>query len=103
MLSGRCSTSVGLSMYIMMISLISSLLKRLFEMSIQSLIVEGGAKLLQSFINAGLWDEARLICNEQLMIGNGLYAPALTNTVLQSQEQYLSDKVSYFRNTISSF
>ena len=33
----------------------------LFELNIQSLLIEGGTKLLQSFINEGLWDETRII------------------------------------------
>lgn len=32
----------------------------LYSLNIQSLIVEGGAKTLQSFIKADLWDEARI-------------------------------------------
>ncbi len=30
----------------------------LFEKNIQSMIIEGGAKTIQSFIDANLWDEA---------------------------------------------
>ena len=37
----------------------------LYEMNIQSVMVEGGAKLLQSFIEEGIWDEAWVISNEQ--------------------------------------
>ena len=44
----------------------------LYELKIQSVIVEGGAKLLQSFIDEGMWDEARVIKNEELIINNGL-------------------------------
>ncbi len=41
------------------------LLQSLFEMNIQSILVEGGAKTLQSFIDDNLWDEARVITNER--------------------------------------
>lgn len=68
----------------------------LYQLQIQSLIVEGGAKLLQSFIDKGLWDEARVIRNEELLISSGLNAPKLKNAVLQNQEKYLSDTISYF-------
>lgn len=36
------------------------LLDELARRKVQSLLVEGGARLLQSFIDAGLWDEARI-------------------------------------------
>ena len=46
-------------------------------MNIQSVLIEGGAKTLQSFIDAGLWDEARVITNEELIIENGIAAPEM--------------------------
>lgn len=49
---------------------------QLYLMDIQSLIVEGGAKTIQLFINAGLWDEARVFKGPQGW-GTGLKAPAL--------------------------
>lgn len=52
---------------------LSEILSDLHSQKIQSVIVEGGAKLLQSFIEKNLWDEARiLIGNKQL--SNGLKA-----------------------------
>ncbi len=75
---------------------ISSLLRSMYDFSIQSVIVEGGAKLLQSFIDAALWDEARVLRNEQLTISNGINSPDLRNAVLKNQEKYFSDTISYF-------
>jgi diaminohydroxyphosphoribosylaminopyrimidine deaminase / 5-amino-6-(5-phosphoribosylamino)uracil reductase len=49
----------------------------LFKLKIPSVIVEGGAKLLQSFIDADLWDETRVIVNQKLFIANGLSTPVL--------------------------
>ena len=43
---------------------------------IQSVIVEGGARTLDYFIEAGLWDEARII-RSPLMLGKGLKSPAI--------------------------
>ncbi len=45
-------------------SILQQIVASLFEMKIQSVLVEGGAKLLQSFIDEGFWDEARVITNE---------------------------------------
>lgn len=53
-------------------------MKELYERNIQSLLVEGGAKLLQSFINNGLWDET-IIEIGKITINNGIKAPILKN------------------------
>ena len=49
---------------------------QLYLMDIQSLIIEGGAKMLNLFILAGLWDEARIFTGPQIW-GSGLSAPVL--------------------------
>jgi diaminohydroxyphosphoribosylaminopyrimidine deaminase/5-amino-6-(5-phosphoribosylamino)uracil reductase len=41
-------------------NLVENILKALYEHPIQSLIVEGGKKTLELFLEAGLWDEARI-------------------------------------------
>ncbi len=56
---------------------LDALMQCLYENNIQSLIVEGGAKTLQSFIDAGLWDEARVEKNPRLKIGDGIMSPKL--------------------------
>jgi diaminohydroxyphosphoribosylaminopyrimidine deaminase/5-amino-6-(5-phosphoribosylamino)uracil reductase len=75
------------------------LLDSLFEMNIQSVLVEGGTKTLQSFIDAGLWDEARIIMNEKLVIENGIAAPEMKDFILEKQEKYFNDLVRYYRRT----
>ena len=75
---------------------LSTLLRSMYDLQIQSLIVEGGGILLQSFIDAGLWDEARIICNEELIIENGIKAPVLKKAMLQKREKYFSDTIRYF-------
>ena len=67
-------------------------------MNIQSLIVEGGSKLLESFIGEGLWDEARMICNEAMTIGEGVKAPVLKQQQLYNNMQVANDSISFFRN-----
>ena len=68
----------------------------LVDLDIQSVLVEGGAALLQSFINEATWDEARVITNNQLLIGEGLAAPQLKNAALISEEQVQSDTISFY-------
>jgi diaminohydroxyphosphoribosylaminopyrimidine deaminase/5-amino-6-(5-phosphoribosylamino)uracil reductase len=73
------------------------LLHSLFEMNIQSVLVEGGAKTLQSFIDNNLWDEARVIINEDLFIENGVAAPGLENCILEKKERYFGDGINYYK------
>jgi diaminohydroxyphosphoribosylaminopyrimidine deaminase/5-amino-6-(5-phosphoribosylamino)uracil reductase len=74
------------------------LLHALFEMNIQSILVEGGATLLQSFIDGGWWDEARIIINEEMDIAEGISAPVLSQNAPVKKERYFSDVIEYFAN-----
>ncbi|MBQ3732603.1 MAG: bifunctional diaminohydroxyphosphoribosylaminopyrimidine deaminase/5-amino-6-(5-phosphoribosylamino)uracil reductase RibD [Bacteroidales bacterium] len=51
-------------------------LDRMYQLNIQSVIVEGGKKTLEKFLEAELWDEARILVGNQ-MWGKGLKAPKL--------------------------
>ena len=64
---------------------IEEILADLYARGIQSLLVEGGAKLLQSFIDKGLWDEAR-IETAPLCLGQGTKAPTLKDEQLKSKQ-----------------
>ena len=66
---------------------LGEILADLRQRGIQSLIVEGGARLLQSFIDAGLWDEAR-IETAPFRLNRGVAAPVLTGALLQSTRDY---------------
>lgn len=46
-----------------------------YQLKLQSILVEGGAQLLQSFIDENLYDEIRVITNEKLFVTDGLDAP----------------------------
>ena len=72
----------------------------LYKLQLQSVIIEGGAKLLKSFIDENAWDEARVISNEELIIGNGLGAPVLKNSNLFEEQKIKSDSISFFRNAV---
>lgn len=65
------------------------ILDRLFEEHKQSLIVEGGAVTLNSFLSAGLWDEIRVETALDQVISEGTHAPELPgDLVLLSQKVY---------------
>jgi diaminohydroxyphosphoribosylaminopyrimidine deaminase/5-amino-6-(5-phosphoribosylamino)uracil reductase len=79
--------------------IVPALLHALYQRNINSVIVEGGAQLLQSFIAAGLWDEARIITNEQLTVADGLSAPQLINA-LQAEEKIIgTDRIVFYNNS----
>ncbi|HSV87071.1 MAG TPA: bifunctional diaminohydroxyphosphoribosylaminopyrimidine deaminase/5-amino-6-(5-phosphoribosylamino)uracil reductase RibD [Bacteroidales bacterium] len=46
----------------------------LHSLNIQSVLVEGGRQLLQTFIDEGLWDEARVMVGQQFF-GQGVKSP----------------------------
>lgn len=52
----------------------------LYKQQIQSLIVEGGSRLFQSFIAAHLWDEARVEINP-VKLFNGVEAPKFSGQI----------------------
>lgn len=55
---------------------LATILDTLYKHNIQSLLVEGGAALLNSFISQGLWDEARIFCSSK-KINKGIPAPTI--------------------------
>jgi len=81
------------------VSIIHQIVHALYQLKILSVLVEGGGMLLQSLIDEGLWDEIRIITNEELLIAEGIPAPSLTIGKLVSQETYLSDQVRYYENS----
>ena len=52
-------------------------LESLHSHQIQSLIVEGGARTLQSFLDKGLWDELRVETNFCMTVSDGTRAPLI--------------------------
>lgn len=80
------------------VSIIQQVLYALYQLKIQSVIIEGGAKLIQSFVAENAWDEARVITNEQLYLPDGLKAPEIGAAGLSFSETILSDRIDYYRN-----
>jgi diaminohydroxyphosphoribosylaminopyrimidine deaminase/5-amino-6-(5-phosphoribosylamino)uracil reductase len=68
----------------------------LFHHQIVSLIVEGGAKTLQTFINENSWDEARKFIGE-LEFNEGVNAPIIKGEI-SSEEKILTDLLHYINN-----
>lgn len=77
---------------------IDAILKVAYKEKLQSILVEGGAALLQSFINKGLWDEARIITNPGLTVPKGLSAPILPTVIPAKTEPIATDFLSTYIN-----
>ena len=59
--------------------------KILHKHKITSVLIEGGAKTLQSFIDAKLWDEVRVVTGKT-NFGDGLIAPKFTGKIVRTLE-----------------
>jgi len=84
---------------------LESILKCLYERNINSLLVEGGASILKSFIDAGLWDEANIEVSGQTIGNSGVKAPEislqLTDIKMFNQHQWIHLRNNHkkFRST----
>ena len=78
--------------------LTSQLLSALYALKMTSVMIEGGRVLLQSFIDAGLWDEARTITNESMTAGEGIASPFLRNEKWVRTERSGADTIRYYFN-----
>lgn len=70
-------------------------LQQLYELKIQSVIVEGGRKTLQRFIDSQLWDEARILVGSQLW-ESGVKAPLLDGICIK-EESIHDNTIRYVR------
>ncbi|WP_140939638.1 bifunctional diaminohydroxyphosphoribosylaminopyrimidine deaminase/5-amino-6-(5-phosphoribosylamino)uracil reductase RibD [Sphingobacterium lumbrici] len=68
-----------------------NILYQLYLMDVQSIIIEGGAKTLQMFIDAGLWDEARIFVSKESW-GAGMVSPKISG-VLEKKLQVSDDQL----------
>ncbi len=76
--------------------LIKNILQELHKQNIQSVIIEGGATTLQSFIDAKLWDEARIFtANKEL--NDGVKSPNIEGQML-FETALEGDKLDIIKN-----
>lgn len=68
-------------------NIIPQILEWLYVREVQSVIVEGGQHLLQSFIDQGLWDEAHVYYGNTFFV-KGVAAPRLPVAPLQSENMH---------------
>ncbi|OFX21572.1 MAG: riboflavin biosynthesis protein RibD [Bacteroidetes bacterium GWA2_31_9b] len=74
----------------------NQLFAALIKRNIQSVIIEGGAKVLNYFINQVLWDEARVFIGEK-QFGLGVKAPVLEKRIFL-EEKFGNSKLLLIKN-----
>ena len=73
-------------------------LESLHAHGVQSLIVEGGTKTLQSFLVQDLWDEIRVETNLTMTVSGGTRAPQLpANCVVSGSRQWGESQIVTYR------
>ena len=78
---------------------LNQIMKELYQRNIQSLLVEGGSQLLQSFIDNELWDEAYIEkCPKRLY--SGVKAPEISNNFSYSTEEHFGRQIWYYVHRI---
>jgi len=73
---------------------LNEIMNELYNLQIISIMVEGGKKLLDSFIESGLWDEARVFTG-RAKFGDGIVAPELGPEPFEQTEYHGSKLESY--------
>ena len=75
------------------------IMEELYQRNIQSLLVEGGSQLLQSFIDNELWDEAYIEkCPKRLY--SGVKAPEISNNFSYSTKEHFGRQIWYYVHRI---
>lgn len=69
----------------------------LYSSNIQSIIIEGGQILLQSFIDSNFWDEARVFVGHNFFY-QGKKAPILKNSTLTQKQKFNKSSLLFFEN-----
>jgi len=77
--------------------LIKNILIELHKQEIQSVIIEGGSKTIQSFIDKKMWDEARIFTSNK-KIYDGIKPPRIKKKII-TKETIGSDQLEIIQNT----
>ncbi len=75
---------------------LENLLEDLHKRNFQSVLIEGGAKTIQNFIDAGLWDEARVF-QSSACFSAGISSPQLKGATFDGKEDIMGDTLTYFK------
>ena len=73
-----------------------SILEKLFQNNIQSIIIEGGKQTLETFINKSLWDEAQIFISQKIL-NEGVKSPNITGNI-SHQNKIDNNQLTIYRN-----
>lgn len=76
---------------------LETMIQELYQQNIQSVLVEGGAKTLDYFLQAGLWDQVTVF-KSQTTFGSGLKAPQMNITPVKNL-LFATDQVLIYENS----
>jgi len=68
----------------------------LYQEQLQSIIIEGGTRTLESFISQNLWDEARIFRGKTIFT-EGIKAPSMRGNIM-SETRILEDQLILLKN-----
>ncbi|WP_124979959.1 bifunctional diaminohydroxyphosphoribosylaminopyrimidine deaminase/5-amino-6-(5-phosphoribosylamino)uracil reductase RibD [Nonlabens xiamenensis] len=79
---------------------LDGVLDQIYAEGIQSVIIEGGAKTLQKFIDSGHWDEAHQYMGAEVLFHQGTPAPLLHGQLVLHERRLLGKDIlkTYYRS-----
>lgn len=77
-------------------SLVQELCDLLYKREIQSVIIEGGTKTLQTFIDSGIWDEATIFIGQKAF-KSGVKSPTFKGKLI-AEENIMRDSLKMYVN-----
>lgn len=79
-------------------NILPQIMEILYKKGIQTLMVEGGSVLLQSFIDFGLWDEA-FIEKAGIQLNDGIKAPSIGKASVCETELFFGQTFIHYRHS----
>lgn len=79
------------------VGFIDHMLNALYLLNIQSVLVEGGGQLLQSFFDKEIWDEVRIITNSTLLGSSGIPSPDMPDMDLTRAITLENDTIRFYK------
>lgn len=76
---------------------VKEILTQLYTLGIQSVLIEGGSQLLQSFIDSGLWDDCYVEQGNESINGS-VKAPIISPTLLKDESTFMERSIKHYQN-----
>jgi diaminohydroxyphosphoribosylaminopyrimidine deaminase / 5-amino-6-(5-phosphoribosylamino)uracil reductase len=84
-------------------TMVKAVVNCMYAQQLNSIIIEGGAKTLQQFIDENLWDEARIITNTAWNSKQGIAAPKLKSEIKIRTENIFADSIDFYKQQYNEF